>query len=65
MVTTGNDLKVERVKAKVKMKDLAARMRISRQTLWGIERAGDVDKDQAKVYRDALETFADVSEAVA
>lgn len=60
MPISGTDLKVERIKAKVKMIDLAARMGVSRQTLWGIERAGHIDKDQAKSYRDALLTFDEV-----
>lgn len=59
-MTTGTDLKIERVRANVTIIDLAARMRVSRQTLWGVERAARVSPDRAKQYRDALLTFADV-----
>lgn len=65
MQTSGNDLKVERVKANVNLIDLASRMGLSRQTLWGIERAARVAPEREKQYRDALLTFDDVSPAEA
>ena len=54
MATTGMDLKVERVKAHVKLVDVAARMGLSRQALWGIERAAHVDQERARQYMAAL-----------
>lgn len=61
MTTSGNDLKVERVRARVKQGDLAARMGVSRQTLWTIERAAVVDAEQVMRYLRALATFDDVA----
>lgn len=60
MQISGNDLKVERVKADVSIKDLAARMGLSRQSLWGIERAARVAPYRVTQYREALLTFAEV-----
>jgi transcriptional regulator with XRE-family HTH domain len=60
MPTQGIDLKVERIRAKVKAQDLAAQMRVSRATLWAIERMGDVDRDRVAQYRDALNELKDV-----
>lgn len=60
MPQSGNDLKVERVRARVKQRDLAARMGVSRQTLWSIELAAVVDQDRAEKYRHALASFDDV-----
>lgn len=60
MATTGTDLKVERVKANVTIVDLAARMGLSRQTLWGIERAARVAPERVNQYRQALLTFDDL-----
>jgi hypothetical protein len=48
------DLKVERIRASVTIVSLAARMGLSRQAVWGLERAAVVDSDRAKRYRDAL-----------
>ena len=66
---SGVDLKVERVRANVKAQDVAARMGVSRATVWGIERAAVVTAERAGQYRDALRELAgDVtvtSEAVA
>lgn len=60
MPTTGLDLKVKRVRANVKLLDLAERMNVSRQTLWGIERAGTVDPERVAQYLSALETCRNV-----
>ena len=61
MTTSGNDLKVERVRARVKQGDLAARMGVSRQTLWTIERSAVVDAPQVIRYMRALATFDDIA----
>ena len=47
MQITGTDLKVERVRANVTITSLAARMGLSRQAIWGVERSAVVDKDRA------------------
>ena len=60
MPTSGTDLKVERTRARVKLQDLAARMGVSRQTLWSIEQAAVVRPDRAEQYQQALATFDDV-----
>lgn len=60
MQTTGTDLKVERVKANLQIQDVAARMGISRQAVWGIERAAVVAPDRAARYRKALVTSGDI-----
>jgi len=60
MQTSGTDLKVERVKANVSIQDIAARMGVSRQTVWGIERSAHVAPDRAAQYRAALLTLDDI-----
>lgn len=60
MTTSGTDLKVERVRANVTIIDLAARMGLSRQTLWGLERAARVAPERVTQYREALLTFDEV-----
>lgn len=66
---SGVDLKVERVRANVKAQDVAARMGVSRATVWGIERSAIVAPERARQYREAVAAIvADVSltsEAVA
>jgi transcriptional regulator with XRE-family HTH domain len=59
MPTTGTDLKVERVRANVNIKTLAARMGLSRQAIWGLERSAAVDDARAKAYREALSEIRD------
>lgn len=60
--TTGVDLKVERVRAHVKAQDIAARMGVSRATVWVIERTAVVTPERARQYRDALrDLVADVT----
>jgi transcriptional regulator with XRE-family HTH domain len=59
------ELKVERVRANVTIVTLAARMGLSRQAVWGLERAAVVDSDRAKRYRDALAAVLDGTETAA
>lgn len=61
MVISGTDLKVERVRANVTILEVAARMGVSRQTVWGIERSARVSGQRAQEYRDALVTSDDVT----
>jgi transcriptional regulator with XRE-family HTH domain len=61
MPTTGIVLKVERTKANVTMSALAARMGVSRQTLWSLERAAVVDGQRAGQYREALKALRGVT----
>lgn len=65
MPTHGMELKVERVRANVTIVTLAARMGLSRQAVWGLERAAVVDSDRAKRYRDALAAVLDGTETAA
>lgn len=67
MVITGTDLKVERVRARVSIVDLAAQMRVSRATVWIIERSEVVPPARIDDYRQALARVRDVttSEGVA
>lgn len=53
-MATGTDLKVERVRAGLTMTEVARRMGVSRQTLWGIERAETVAAEREHQYREAL-----------
>jgi transcriptional regulator with XRE-family HTH domain len=62
MPITGTDLKVERVRANVTIVSLAARMGLSRQAIWGLERSVAVDAGRVKAYREALEAASAVSE---
>jgi DNA-binding XRE family transcriptional regulator len=52
------DLKVERVRANVTVTALAAQMGVSRQTVWGIERAATVNAERTDKYRGALRLLA-------
>ena len=61
MPTHGMDLKVERIRANVTITSLAARMGLSRQAVWGLERAAVVDSDRAKRYREALRGVSEPS----
>ena len=53
-MATGTDLKVERVRAGLTMRQVAERMGISRQSLWAIERQETVDDTREAQYRAAL-----------
>ena len=65
MPTSGTTLKVERTRAGVTISALAARMGVSRQTLWGIERAAKVSNERTAQYREALLTLRDTTEDAA
>lgn len=67
MPTTGPQLRRLRRKSEITTVALAARMGISRQTLWAIERAAEVDPDRAKQYRAAVDDIvpSQAPEAVA
>lgn len=58
MTTPGMDLKVERVRANITVTALAAQMGLSRQAVWGIERAAAVSAPRASQYRAALVALA-------
>lgn len=53
-MASGTDLKVERVRAGLTLKEVARRMGVSRQTLWGIERSESVDQVRESQYLAAL-----------
>lgn len=53
-MASGTDLKVERIRAGLTQLEVAKRMGVSRQTLWGIERQETVDADREAQYRAAL-----------
>jgi hypothetical protein len=53
-VTTGHQLRVERVAARVGVNEIAAAMRVSRTTIWSIERQALVRHDHVLAYRDAI-----------
>lgn len=61
MPTTGKQLKLERVAKDVPAGQLAARMKVARQTVWIIEKSATVSDEQAKDYRTALATFENVA----
>jgi transcriptional regulator with XRE-family HTH domain len=65
MQTTGTDLKVERIRANVTIISLAARMGLSRQAIWGLERSALVDEVRARAYREALASMRVVTETSA
>lgn len=62
MQITGTDLKVERVRANVTIVSLAARMGLSRQAIWVIERSAFVGADRVAAYRVALAGLRDITE---
>lgn len=62
MPIEGIDLKVERIRAKIKTQALADQMGVSRATLYTIEINGDVEPDRAQEYRQALAALIDVRE---
>ena len=53
-MASGTDLKVERVRAGLTMREVARRMGVSRQALWALERSETVPQDRERQYRDAL-----------
>ena len=54
MAVAGRDLRLERLHAEVTVVEIAARMGLSRQALWAVERAAVVKADRAAAYRQAL-----------
>jgi hypothetical protein len=65
MDTTGLDLRLERVAARVKLIDLAQRMGRHRATVARYEGLAVVDADIVYEYRQALATFRDIASNVA
>lgn len=63
MPTTGRDLRVERRLADVTVVDVAARMGLSRQALWALERSAVVKTERAAAYRKALRVVIETSGA--
>lgn len=61
MATTGLDLRLERVAARVKLVDLAERMGRDRRTVARYEGLGYVPEEIAADYRTALATFGEVT----
>lgn len=59
MPTRGPTLRRERRQAEVSATAVAARMSISRQTLWAIERAVEVSPERVDAYRAAVKTLSD------
>jgi transcriptional regulator with XRE-family HTH domain len=53
-VTTGMDLKIERIRERVSTKELAAQMNVVRQRIHQIEALAVVNPDLERRYRDAL-----------
>lgn len=62
MPTTGMELRVARTRAGLTMTELAARMGLSRQTLWADERAATVDPERARRYLEAVAALVDAKE---
>jgi DNA/RNA-binding domain of Phe-tRNA-synthetase-like protein len=63
MATSGLELRLERVAARVRLKDLAARMDRHRATVARYEELAVVDGEIVQAYRDALATFREVPTA--
>lgn len=51
---SGRELRLERVTADITIVDIAARMGLSRQSVWVFERSAAVDPERARQYREAL-----------
>jgi DNA-binding XRE family transcriptional regulator len=62
MDVTGMDLRVERVRARVTVTVLAARIGLSRQAIHATERSAVVPSDRVAIYRAALAVGTDISE---
>lgn len=58
-MTTGMDLKVERIRERVTVSGLAKQMGVSRQTVHAIEGRAVVKTEQERKYRDALTEVAE------
>ena len=61
MATTGLDLRLERVAARVKLNALADRLGRDRRTVGRYETLAVVEPDIASAYREALATFREVA----
>lgn len=64
MPISGSALRAERARKRVTISALAARMGLTRQTLWGIERAEVVDPARVLQYRSALNDISDTSRLI-
>lgn len=62
MPTTGLDLRVKRVRARVALGELVKAIGFSRTTVWGIEKALVVSPEHVKRYLAALETCRDIKD---
>jgi len=58
MTTTGKELRLARVAADLRVKDVAAAMGVSTATLWTIERRAIVPPEQAIRFREAVARLA-------
>lgn len=58
---TGRELRLERLTQEVSVVSLAARMGLSRQTIWMLERRLEVPADRAAAYRAALDAVKEAS----
>jgi transcriptional regulator with XRE-family HTH domain len=65
MPITGRDLRVERRLADVTVVDVAARMGLSRQALWAMERSAVVKPERAAAYREALRAVIETAASAA
>lgn len=63
MPITGLDLRAERRAADITVKDVAARMGLSRQTVHGLEARGVLTVDRVTQYRAALADAIEASRA--
>lgn len=62
MPTTGRELRIERVISDITVTAVAARMGLSRQTLWSLERSAVVSPERARQYREALRDVKETSQ---
>jgi hypothetical protein len=65
MATSGLDLRLERVAARVKLMDLAPVIGRDRRTVARYEGLAVVPEDVVQKYREALATFREVADQVA
>lgn len=63
MQTTGRELRLQRVTNEVTVVAIAARMGLSRQALWALERSAVVKPERAAQYRQALRDVMESSAA--
>lgn len=62
MPTAGPTLRRERRLADITTVALAARMGLSRQALWALERSAVVSPERVAAYREAVKTLRDATE---